>query len=67
MNNTFTPKNNVARKMTPIADKVFGAGTANKIRSFGTNVLSKATGISPDELTRKRPSIAQRIGNKFLK
>lgn len=67
MNNTLTPKNNVARKMTPIADRLLGAGTANKIRGFGTKVLSKATGISPENLTKNKPSIAENIGAKFLR
>lgn len=37
--------------MTPIIDRVAGPGTADKVKTAGTQVLSKVTGISPKTLT----------------
>lgn len=36
-----------------------------QIRDFGTKALSKVTGMSENDLTRKRPSILQTIAGKM--
>jgi hypothetical protein len=47
-------------------DYIAGNGSADKVRNYGVDVLSRATGISKENLTKKRPSLVDRYGSKIV-
>lgn len=52
------------KPITPIADQVFGPGTAANVKYGVAKGLGKIVGKSPEDMLKPKPSIAARIFGK---
>lgn len=51
----------------PLLDYVTGEGSADNVQNTIRSGMSKITGINPEDLMKKRKSIAERMANFFSK